>query len=187
MVSPKVKKRLLAITLARILAALMPESAMVQSRGLHQTFVVASMGIAERATLTMPLDAKQVLAIAVELRVVAVHEAFAVVSMDIAELASLIMALDANQAASNCDGKSFYTRDAFLQTLNSFTGFGTSGSSDNSKREIAAFFAHGSIVVLDERLPQNHNFWSRVRGTIQTINGGYEYNGKNTAEMQDCV
>ncbi|KAJ4956890.1 hypothetical protein NE237_013673 [Protea cynaroides] len=47
-----------------------------------------------------------------------------------------------NQADSSCAGKSFYTRDAFFQALNSYTSFGTTGTSDDSKREIAAFFAH---------------------------------------------
>ncbi|GAY32140.1 hypothetical protein CUMW_281060 [Citrus unshiu] len=34
-----------------------------------------------------------------------------------------------------------YTRDAFLNAANSYPEFG-SGSADDSKREIAAFFAH---------------------------------------------
>ncbi|KAJ0033883.1 hypothetical protein Pint_26057 [Pistacia integerrima] len=49
-----------------------------------------------------------------------------------------------NQAAasSDCPGKSFYTRDAFLNALSSYPRFGRVGSVDDSKREIAAFFAH---------------------------------------------
>ncbi|XP_043720242.1 endochitinase EP3-like isoform X2 [Telopea speciosissima] len=47
-----------------------------------------------------------------------------------------------NQADSSCAGKSFYTRDAFLEATNSYTSFGTTGTTDDSKREIAAFFAH---------------------------------------------
>ncbi|KAJ4723654.1 Chitinase [Melia azedarach] len=46
-----------------------------------------------------------------------------------------------NVAAADCAGKSFYTRDAFLNAANSYPDFG-SGSADESKREIAAFFAH---------------------------------------------
>nr|QLL26892.1 class IV chitinase [Anacardium occidentale] len=46
-----------------------------------------------------------------------------------------------NQAAASCVGKSFYTRDGFLTAAKSFPQFG-SGSADQSKREIAAFFAH---------------------------------------------
>ncbi|XP_059655025.1 endochitinase EP3-like [Cornus florida] len=45
-------------------------------------------------------------------------------------------------AAANCVGKNFYTRAAFLEAANSYSQFGTTGSVDDSKREIAAFFAH---------------------------------------------
>ena len=47
-----------------------------------------------------------------------------------------------NQAAGDCAGKSFYTRQAFLDALGSYTDFATGGSADDNKREIAAFFAH---------------------------------------------
>ncbi|XP_031406049.1 endochitinase EP3-like isoform X1 [Punica granatum] len=46
------------------------------------------------------------------------------------------------QADDSCVGKSFYSRQAFLDALESYPLFGTTGSVDNSKREIAAFFAH---------------------------------------------
>ncbi|KAK9205799.1 hypothetical protein WN943_016069 [Citrus x changshan-huyou] len=46
-----------------------------------------------------------------------------------------------NQAAGRCAGKSFYTRDAFLNAANAYRQFG-SGSPQAAKREIAAFFAH---------------------------------------------
>ncbi|KAF2321975.1 hypothetical protein GH714_005074 [Hevea brasiliensis] len=47
-----------------------------------------------------------------------------------------------NQAPGNCAGKNFYSRDTFLSALNSYSDFGKIGSNDDSKREIAAFFAH---------------------------------------------
>lgn len=47
-----------------------------------------------------------------------------------------------DQAATTCAGKSFYTRAAFLSASDSYSEFGTTGSADDSKREIAAFFAH---------------------------------------------
>ncbi|GFQ00727.1 chitinase 5 [Phtheirospermum japonicum] len=47
-----------------------------------------------------------------------------------------------NQAASTCAGKKFYTRSAFVGALSAFSKFGTVGTIDVSKREIAAFFAH---------------------------------------------
>ncbi|KAK2989378.1 hypothetical protein RJ640_007777 [Escallonia rubra] len=46
-----------------------------------------------------------------------------------------------DQAAPDCPGKSFYTRAAFLEALNSYPQFAR-GSAGHSKREIAAFFAH---------------------------------------------
>ena len=45
-------------------------------------------------------------------------------------------------AADSCAGKSFYSRSSFLQALSSYPRFGTVGSEEDSKREIAAFFAH---------------------------------------------
>ncbi|KAE8694878.1 Chitinase 5 [Hibiscus syriacus] len=48
-----------------------------------------------------------------------------------------------NQGAT-CPGKNFYSRGAFLDALNSFTRFARTGSVEESRREIAAFFAHAS-------------------------------------------
>ncbi|KAJ6291465.1 hypothetical protein OIU76_023521 [Salix suchowensis] len=47
-----------------------------------------------------------------------------------------------NQAPAGCAGKNFYTRNAFLRAVNSYSQFGKLGSIEASKREIAAFFAH---------------------------------------------
>jgi chitinase len=47
-----------------------------------------------------------------------------------------------DQAAASCAGKGFYTRSAFLQAADSYPSFGREGSIDDSKREIAAAFAH---------------------------------------------
>ncbi|CAA7404543.1 unnamed protein product [Spirodela intermedia] len=60
-----------------------------------------------------------------------------------------------NKSPGDCAGKNFYTRSAFLQAADSFPGFGTEGSEDDSKREIAAFFAHvthetGSFCFIEE-------------------------------------
>ncbi|KAG6393218.1 hypothetical protein SASPL_147454 [Salvia splendens] len=48
----------------------------------------------------------------------------------------------AKQAGTGCAGKGFYTRAAFLEAVQLYPEFGTVGSTDDSKREIAAFFAH---------------------------------------------
>ncbi|KAF5194462.1 Endochitinase ep3 [Thalictrum thalictroides] len=49
-----------------------------------------------------------------------------------------------NQADAGCAGKNFYSRDRFLEALKSYPRFGIVGSEDDSKREIAAFFAHAT-------------------------------------------
>ncbi|CAB4294311.1 unnamed protein product [Prunus armeniaca] len=46
------------------------------------------------------------------------------------------------QADASCVGKNFYSRATFLEALKSYDQFGKIGSIDDSKREIAAFFAH---------------------------------------------
>uniref|UniRef100_A0A8R7QSD8 chitinase n=1 Tax=Triticum urartu TaxID=4572 RepID=A0A8R7QSD8_TRIUA len=58
------------------------------------------------------------------------------------------------QAADDCAAKGFYTRDAFLTALGGYPAFGRTGSDDDSKREIAAFFAHvnhETIILLHRR------------------------------------
>lgn len=47
-----------------------------------------------------------------------------------------------NDAA--CQGKGFYTYDAFIAAAKSFGAFGTTGDTDTRKREIAAFLAQTS-------------------------------------------
>ncbi|KAG8369472.1 hypothetical protein BUALT_Bualt14G0017200 [Buddleja alternifolia] len=63
-----------------------------------------------------------------------------------------------NQAPASCPGRGFYTRAAFLDALTSYPNFGTRGTTDDSKREIAAFFAHvthetGSLCYIEEQNP----------------------------------
>eukprot|EP00253_Pinus_taeda_P030083 PITA_30083 len=48
----------------------------------------------------------------------------------------------AGGAASSCEGKGFYTYNAFIAAANAYSGFGTTGSADVRKRELAAFFAN---------------------------------------------
>ncbi|KAH0458773.1 hypothetical protein IEQ34_011587 [Dendrobium chrysotoxum] len=49
------------------------------------------------------------------------------------------------QAGAGCEGKGFYTRQAFLDAVNQkYSSFGQDATADDSKREIAAFFAHAT-------------------------------------------
>lgn len=43
-----------------------------------------------------------------------------------------------------CQGKGFYTYNAFITAARSFRGFGTTGDTTRRKREVAAFFAQTS-------------------------------------------
>ncbi|TVU15408.1 hypothetical protein EJB05_38929, partial [Eragrostis curvula] len=47
-----------------------------------------------------------------------------------------------SQAPNSCEGKSFYTRDAFLAAARKYSGFAHGESEVQGKREIAAFFAN---------------------------------------------
>ncbi|KAK9049846.1 hypothetical protein SSX86_031185 [Deinandra increscens subsp. villosa] len=47
-----------------------------------------------------------------------------------------------DQSDASCEGRGFYTRAAFLEALENYGQFGRVGSEEDSRREIAAFFAH---------------------------------------------
>ncbi|KAH0460379.1 hypothetical protein IEQ34_011042 [Dendrobium chrysotoxum] len=47
-----------------------------------------------------------------------------------------------SQADASCEAKGFYTREAFLNAWQSYSWFGDRPTIDDTKREIAAFFAH---------------------------------------------
>lgn len=49
-----------------------------------------------------------------------------------------------NRNNSLCPAKGFYTYDAFIAAANSFPAFGTSGTAELMKRELAAFFGQTS-------------------------------------------
>ncbi|KAL5211680.1 hypothetical protein ABZP36_022527 [Zizania latifolia] len=60
-----------------------------------------------------------------------------------------------SKAPNSCAGKSFYTRQSFLNAARAYPGFAHGGSSTEGKREIAAFFAHvthetGSMCYINE-------------------------------------
>eukprot|EP01018_Ginkgo_biloba_P030658 Gb_29992 [translate_table: standard] len=63
-----------------------------------------------------------------------------------------------SKAASDCQGKGFYSYDAFIAAANAYSGFGTTGSDDVHKRELAAFFANvmhetGGLCYINEINP----------------------------------
>jgi len=81
----------------------------------------------------------------------------------------------AGGAASSCEGKGFYTRDAFIAAANAYSGFGTTGADDVQKRELAAFFANvmhetGGLCSINEINPPrvycdpSYTAWSCTSG-----------------------
>ncbi|CAI9108590.1 OLC1v1008234C2 [Oldenlandia corymbosa var. corymbosa] len=91
----------------------------------------------------------------------------------------------ANQAGSGCAGKGFYTRSAFLSAVNSYPAFGTTGSTDDAKREIAAFFAHvtyetGHFCYVEEI---NRSSAFCVTGTQYPCVPGKSYYGRGPLQL----
>ncbi|XP_050217154.1 endochitinase EP3-like [Mercurialis annua] len=85
-----------------------------------------------------------------------------------------------NQAPANCPGKSFYSRDAFLGALNSYPQFGKLGSDDDSKREIASFFAHtthetGFFCNIEEQNIGNEIYCDTTRPDYPCVQGKRYY------------
>ncbi|XP_043720906.1 endochitinase EP3-like [Telopea speciosissima] len=92
-----------------------------------------------------------------------------------------------NQSAASCAGKSFYTRDAFLQALDSYTSFGTTGTTDDSKREIAAFFAHvtletGNLCYIEEVGGASRNYCDETN-TQYPCAAGKGYYGRGPLQL----
>ncbi|XP_075661905.1 endochitinase EP3-like [Castanea sativa] len=92
-----------------------------------------------------------------------------------------------NQAAASCAGKNFYTRAAFLDALNSFNQFGNLGSSDDSKREIAAFFAHvthetGHFCYIEEVNGASQDYCDKTN-TQYPCNPNKKYFGRGPLQL----
>ncbi|XP_077246293.1 endochitinase-like [Tasmannia lanceolata] len=66
-----------------------------------------------------------------------------------------------NRNDAKCQGKGFYTCNAFIDASNAFDGFGTVGDTDTRKREIAAFLAHTSHETAGkwETAPNDQYSW----------------------------
>ncbi|XP_059445856.1 endochitinase EP3-like [Corylus avellana] len=92
-----------------------------------------------------------------------------------------------NQGTGDCPGKSFYTRAAFLNALNSYTQFGTTGTADDSKREIAAFFAHvthetGFLCKIEETNGASQDYCDE-KNTQYPCNPAKKYYGRGPLQL----
>ncbi|KAM6586124.1 hypothetical protein CsatB_013126 [Cannabis sativa] len=95
-----------------------------------------------------------------------------------------------NGIANNqgCPGQNFYSREVFLQALDSFPPFGRSGSVDDSKREIAAFFAHvthetGSLCFIEESDNQAKVYCDQERVGEYPCNPSKRYYGRGPLQL----
>uniref|UniRef100_J3MEJ8 chitinase n=1 Tax=Oryza brachyantha TaxID=4533 RepID=J3MEJ8_ORYBR len=80
------------------------------------------------------------------------------------------------QAADGCAAKGFYTRDAFLSAAGGYPSFGRTGSDDDSKRKIAAFFAHAN----HETITTSRRSTERARTATRRARSGRARRGKGT-------
>lgn len=93
------------------------------------------------------------------------------------------------QAQAGCIGTGFYTRSAFLAAANANPTFGTSGSQDDSKREIAAFFAHvthetGSFCFIDENGPNaSDSYCDTTKADQWPCNPSKSYHGRGPLQL----
>ncbi|XP_024996022.1 chitinase 6-like [Cynara cardunculus var. scolymus] len=82
------------------------------------------------------------------------------------------------KSARNCPGRGFYTRAAFLNAIKGYPRFGRSGSIADSKREIAAFFAHVSHETRNFCYKEEIN--GRSRNYCDRTNTQYRCNPKKS-------
>ncbi|KAF8041571.1 hypothetical protein BT93_A0231 [Corymbia citriodora subsp. variegata] len=91
------------------------------------------------------------------------------------------------QAAESCEGKHFYTRGTFLEATGSYPQFGRVGSVDDSKREIAAFFAHvthetGHFCYINEINGASKNYCDAT-STRYPCNPSKSYHGRGPIQL----
>jgi len=92
----------------------------------------------------------------------------------------------AGGAASSCEGKGFYTHDAFIAAANAYSGFGTTGSNDVQKRELAAFFANvmhetGGLCSINEINPPQ--IYCDQTNTAWPCTSGKSYHGRGPLQL----
>ncbi|KAL6971752.1 Endochitinase ep3 [Sarracenia purpurea var. burkii] len=91
------------------------------------------------------------------------------------------------QAAADCAGIGFYSRSVFLQALDSYPLFGREGSADDSKREIAAFFAHvthetGHFCYIEEIDGASKDYCDRTNTQYPCV-AGKGYYGRGPIQL----
>lgn len=92
-----------------------------------------------------------------------------------------------NKAPSGCVGKTFYSRSVFLDAVRDYSAFGTIGSLDDSKREIAAYFAHashetGSFCKIEEDDGASKNYCNNTNTQYPCV-PGKNYYGRGPLQL----
>jgi chitinase len=88
-------------------------------------------------------------------------------------------------ASDTCTGKNFYKYSDFINAANAFSGFGTTGTSDDNKRELAAFFANvahetGSLCYVEEI---NKSDYCDSTNTQYPCVAGKQYYGRGPLQL----
>ncbi|GLJ14000.1 hypothetical protein SUGI_0223830 [Cryptomeria japonica] len=94
-----------------------------------------------------------------------------------------------NSIVGGCEGNGFYNYDSFINAANAFNRFGTSGSSDDNKREVAAFFANaahetGGFCYIEE---QNKGRYCDPCSTQYPCNPSKSYYGRGPLQLSWSV
>ncbi|XP_042478097.1 endochitinase EP3-like [Macadamia integrifolia] len=178
-----IRKSLLAITLAGILAGLMPESVMGQNCGCASNLCCSKYGYCGTGDTYCGTGCQSGPCYAS-----ATPPSSSSSSSSVADIVTQSF-FDGiiNQAASSCAGKSFYTRAAFLSATNSYPSFGTTGTTDDIKREIAAFFAHvthetGHFCYIEEINGASHNYCDSSNTEYPCVSGK-QYYGRGPLQL----
>ncbi|KAL5731335.1 chitinase [Ranunculus cassubicifolius] len=92
-----------------------------------------------------------------------------------------------DQADAGCAGRGFYSRDSFLEAVSSYPRFGRVGIQDDSKREIAAFFAHvahesGFFCYIEEINRANTDYCDENNTQYPCV-AGKEYYGRGPLQL----
>jgi len=91
----------------------------------------------------------------------------------------------ASGAGGSCEGKGFYTYNAFIAAANAYSGFGTTGSNEVQKRELAAFFANvmhetGGLCYINEINPSSNYCQS---SSTWPCTSGKSYHGRGPLQI----
>lgn len=91
-------------------------------------------------------------------------------------------------AADGCEGKNFYTYSGFINAANGFAGFGTTGTSDDIKRELAAFFgnlAHetGTLCFIEENYKPKSDYCNSTNTQYPCVTGK-QYYGRGPLQLK---